>query len=41
MENLSWLFELKEKVPQFLEKLKGKNIPGFFHLCFTLCQQND
>jgi len=31
MENISWLFELKEKVPQFLEKLKGKRKPGFFH----------
>jgi len=31
MENINWLFELKEKVPQFLEKLKGKKIPGFFH----------
>jgi len=31
MENINWLFELKEKVPQFLEKLKGKRILGFFH----------
>jgi len=26
-----WIFKLKEKVPGFLEKLKGKEIPGFFH----------
>jgi len=31
MKSISWLFELKEKVPQFLEKLKGKRISGFFH----------
>jgi len=31
MGNISWLFELKEKVPQFLESLKGKRKPGFFH----------
>ena len=31
MENLDWLFNLKEKTPQFLNKLKGKRIPGFFH----------
>jgi len=24
-------FDLKEKVPQFLEKLKGKKVSGFFH----------
>ena len=30
MQDINWLFELKEKVPQFLEKLKGKKIPGFF-----------
>lgn len=31
MQNADWLFNLKEKVPQFLERLKGKKIPGFFH----------
>lgn len=31
IEETSWIFMLKEKVPQFLEKLKGKGIPGFFH----------
>jgi hypothetical protein len=31
MENLNWFFELKQKVPEFLEKLKGEKIPGFFH----------
>ena len=30
MEKINWLFELKEKVPQFLEELKAKEIPGFF-----------
>jgi hypothetical protein len=31
MEDINWLFELKEKVPQFLERLKGKKNKGFFH----------
>jgi len=31
MQKIDWIFELKQKVPQFLEKLKGKKIPGFFH----------
>lgn len=31
MEKLNWIFELKEKVPQFLERLKGEKIKGFFH----------
>lgn len=31
MENMNWIFELKEKVFQLLEKLKGGKIPGFFH----------
>ena len=31
MQDTSWLFELKNKVPQFLDKLKGKRIPGFLH----------
>ena len=31
IQKIDWLFDLKEKVPQFLEKLKGKKIPGFFH----------
>lgn len=31
MEDINWIFKLKEKVPQFLEKLKGKKNPGFFH----------
>ena len=30
MDNINWLFELKTKVPQFLEKLKGRKVPGFF-----------
>ncbi|ODS40451.1 hypothetical protein BEH94_05945 [Candidatus Altiarchaeales archaeon WOR_SM1_SCG] len=30
-ENIDWIFELKDKVPQFLDRLKGKRIPGFFH----------
>jgi len=31
MNDISWIFKLKEKVPQFLERLKGKKNPGFFH----------
>lgn len=31
MRDTKWLFELKEKVSQFLEQLKGKKISGFFH----------
>ncbi len=31
MKNINWLFELKEKVPQFLKNLKGKRKSGFFH----------
>lgn len=30
-ENIEWIFKLKDKVPQFLERLKGKKTPGFFH----------
>jgi len=35
MEGIDWLFELKERVPQFLERLKGKKITGFFHYSLT------
>jgi len=31
MEDINWIFELKEKIPQFLERLKGRKNPGFFH----------
>lgn len=31
MENIDWIFELKHKVPLFLEKLKCKRVLGFFH----------
>jgi len=31
MQKISWILELKQKTPQFLEKLKGQKIPGFFH----------
>lgn len=31
MRSINWVFELKKKVPRFLERLKGKRIPGFFH----------
>jgi len=31
MRELRWIFELKEKVPEFLRKLKGHRIPGFSH----------
>ena len=30
-KNISWLFELKTKVPNFLQKLKGKRRPSFYH----------
>jgi len=33
-ENIEWIFELKDKVPVFLDKLKGKN-RGFFHYSLT------
>lgn len=29
IQKIDWLFDLKEKVPQFLERLKGERIPGF------------
>lgn len=28
---MNWVFELKKKVPQFLEEIKCKKVPGFFH----------
>jgi len=31
MKNENWIHQLKEKVPQFLGKLKGKKTAGFFH----------
>lgn len=31
MKDINWLFNLKREVAQFLENLKGKKIPGFFH----------
>ncbi len=31
MKDIEWIFKLKESVPQFLEQLKGKKEPGFFH----------
>ncbi|MDP2918241.1 MAG: hypothetical protein Q8N68_01965 [bacterium] len=31
MQKISWILELKQKTPQFLKKLKGQKIPGFFH----------
>jgi len=30
MQKTDWVFKLKRKAPQFLEKLKGQKIPGFF-----------
>ena len=30
MENINWLYSLKEKVPNFLKEMKGKRNPGFF-----------
>lgn len=35
MEETDWLIELKDKVPPFLEKLKGKKTPGFFRYSLT------
>ena len=35
METLRWLYELKEKVPQFLKRLEGKKTPGFYHYSLT------
>lgn len=32
---MNWIFGLKEKVAQFLEKLRGKKNPGFFHYSLT------
>lgn len=31
MEEINWVFELKQLVPKFLEGLKGKKTAGFFH----------
>jgi len=31
MEDISWIFGIKEKTLEFLKKLKGEKIPGFFH----------
>jgi len=31
MQDIKWIFELKEKVSQFLEEIKVKKVPGFFH----------
>lgn len=31
METCDWIFDLKKRVPLFLEQLKGKITPGFFH----------
>lgn len=41
-EEIKWIFALKERVPQFLKKLKGKKIPGFFHysLAGDLCNED-
>ncbi len=31
MQNIDWVFELKNTIPKFLKKLKGEKAPGFFH----------
>ena len=31
MKTYDWIFDLKKRVPLFLEQLKGKTTPGFFH----------
>lgn len=42
MQNIDWIFELKQKVPQFLERLKGEKRLGFFHYSLSgdLCNEN-
>lgn len=30
-QNINWLLELKQKVPQFMEELKGEKKSGFYH----------
>ena len=35
MKEINWIFELKNKVPQFLNQLRGKRTPGFFHYSLT------
>jgi len=41
-EDIDWIFGLKEEVPQFLEKLKGRKISGFFRYSLSgdLCGEN-
>jgi len=34
-KNIEWIFKLKEQVPLFLQKLKGKKCPGFYHYTLT------
>jgi len=42
MENINWLFSLKEKVPNFLNEMKGRGNPGFFRYSLSgdLCDEN-
>lgn len=42
MQNIKWIFGLKERVFQFLKKLKGRKIPGFFRYSLSgdLCNEN-
>ncbi len=35
MENINWLFQLKNKTPRFLDQLKSKKNSGFFHYSLT------
>ncbi len=42
MNNIDWLFKLKDSIPKFLERLKGSKIKGFFHYSLSgdLCGEN-
>lgn len=35
MSKIDWIFTLRKAVPNFLEQLKGKQQPGFFHYSLT------
>jgi len=42
MENIDWLYSLKEKVPNFLNEMSGRENPGFFRYSLSgdLCDEN-
>lgn len=35
VEQIDWIFQLKENVPRFLERMKGVTMPGFFRYSLT------